>query len=122
MSAEHEQERQRLLQEQQLAAQQLQSAKERSWLLLEQKNLVELTLSHVKEVTKNMYNVAPEVEDWGESWNKLVALEKSVGEQFTVIQVFRTSLEKDSSQLTKVKCAFSCMILKFTNSCFDVYR
>lgn len=102
MSEEHEQERQRLLQEQQLAAQQLQSAKERSWLLLEQKGLVELTIAHLKELGKLIPSVSIAIENWGEAISKTFALEKSAAEQFTVIQVFRSSIDKDSKQMAKV--------------------
>jgi tRNA U34 5-carboxymethylaminomethyl modifying GTPase MnmE/TrmE len=107
MSEEHEQERQRLLQEQQLAAQQLQSAKERSWMLLEQKGLVELTVAHLKELSKVIQSVSTEIDNWSDVITKAFQLEKSAAEQFMVIQVFRSSIEKDSKQIAKVRCFLS---------------
>ncbi len=102
MSEEHEQERRRLLQVQQQAAQQLQSTKERSWLLLEQKGLVELTIAHVKELAKLSPSVSVDIDRWSESIGRIYALEKSAAEQYTVIQVFRSSIDKDGKQIVKV--------------------
>jgi hypothetical protein len=102
MSKEHEEERQRLLQEQQMAAQQLQNAKERSWLLLEQKALVELTLSHIRELSKGSSFLSPSLDNWTEALARVSTLEKSILELHTVIQVFRSSIEKDSINIAKV--------------------
>lgn len=54
LSVEYEEERKRLMQEQQHAAQQLQLAKERQWKILEEKSNVEITMAHVKELVKNL--------------------------------------------------------------------
>lgn len=102
MSQEHEEERKRLLQEQLLAAQQLQAAKERSWQLLKDKANLELTFSHVREISKNSKSICKELDQWMVVLSKLGGLEKSLSDQSTVIQVFRTSLEKESGNLLKV--------------------
>lgn len=102
MSAEYETERKRLLQEQQLAAQQLQIAKQRNWELLEQKAHLELTLSHVKDLVKSNPNAMLEIENWLLAISKLSQVEKATTDQYTVVQVFRSSIEKDSKNLLKV--------------------
>lgn len=105
MSTEYEEERKRLLQEQIVAAQQLQSAKERNWQLLKEKGNVELTLSHVREIGKNSPSICKELDQWSGILSKLGSLDKSISDQSTVITVFRTSLEKECTNLTKVQIA-----------------
>jgi hypothetical protein len=102
MSQEHEAERKRLLQEQLQAAQLLQAAKERSWQLLKDKANLELTFSHVREIAKSSKSICKELDQWMVVLSKLGGLEKSLSDQSTVIQVFRTSLEKESGNLLKV--------------------
>lgn len=110
ISQEYEHERNRLLQEQQIAAQQLRVAKERNWSLLEEKGQSELTISHVKEVCKAAASAVPSASHMEEQIDALqrqvMALEtqeKKAQDQQSVCAVFRSALEKDIQALLQVQ-------------------
>ncbi len=108
MSEEYEAERKRLIQEQHAAAQQLQSAKERNWLLLEQKAHLEMTVAHMRELSKETTSIGQEIDIWTSLLSKLSAMEKALTDQSTVVQVFKSALRKDTALLSKVStdCSF----------------
>lgn len=94
--------RQKLLQEQQNSALQLEKSRERNWKLLEEKGDIEITMSHVKEqVSSKDSKFAGVLRDWGNYLREIMKLEKELSEQDTVVQVYRSSLSKDSNELIK---------------------
>lgn len=105
ISKEYEQERNRLLQEQQAAAQQLKAAKERNWSLLEEKGQCELTISHVKEICKaaNATTMEDHIDALQRQVLALETHEKKAQDQQSVCAVFRVALEKDIQALLQVQ-------------------
>eukprot|EP01038_Epipyxis_sp_PR26KG_P007305 gene7305-9952_t len=100
-SQEYEKERQVLLMEQQNAAKQLENAKERNWKLIEQKGDLEITLGHVKDLTRKSNMNTSLIIGWQSTLKNIVRLEQQLAEQDTVVQVYRTALEKDNEALIK---------------------
>lgn len=110
ISKEYEQERNRLLQEQQAAAQQLRAAKERNWNLLEEKGEAELSISHVKEICKaapvsfSTTNLEEQVDTLLRQLLAFESQEKKAQDQQSICDVFRNALEKDVNGLLQLKC------------------
>jgi hypothetical protein len=95
-----------MLIDQQNAARQFEAARLRSWALLEQKGDLEITLSHVRTLVADKLSntfVATLISQYTEFLKEVSALERQLTEQDTVVQVYRTSLEKDSKALIVVR-------------------
>ena len=106
MSAEYERDRQQLLVEQQNAARQFEAARQRNWALLEQKRDLDITLSHVRTLVTDKLahtSIAQLLQQWGEALREVSALERALAEQDTVVQVYRTTLERDSQAIVLVR-------------------
>ena len=104
-SEEYERERQALLIEQQNAARQFEAARQRNWMLLEQKGDLEISLSHVRTLTSDRLSQAPVgvlLAQWTEQLREVSTLERKLVEQETVVQVYRGSLEKDCQAVVQV--------------------
>lgn len=101
ISEQHENERRRLLSEQEAAAQQLNQQIETTWKLLSDKCDLELTLSHVREVAQRSNN--SEAVELCSKWigllKDLQRQETSLSEQETVVLVYRNSLLADARNL-----------------------
>jgi hypothetical protein len=105
LSEEYERDRQALLIEQQNAARQFEAARQRNWALLEQKEDLEITLSHVRTLLADRLAHTPVtglVGHWAEGLREVAQLERRLAEQDTVVQMYRSSLEKDSQALVQV--------------------
>jgi chromosome segregation ATPase len=105
LSEEYERDRQALLIEQQNAARQFEAARQRNWALLEQKEDLEITLGHVRTLLVDRLAhtpVAGLVGQWAEGLREVAQLERRLAEQDTVVQMYRSSLEKDSQALVQV--------------------
>ena len=106
ISQEYEQERKRLEAEQRAAARELEVNKERNWRLLEEKGDIEMSISHIRILIKNI-NWIPDGESKVGSWvnlfKDLTRLEQKLSEQDMIVQVYRTALEKDCSAILKVR-------------------
>eukprot|EP01034_Spumella_vulgaris_P021448 gene21448-27481_t len=107
VSAEYERDRAQLAAEQASAARMLETAKERNWALIEQKGDLDITLSHVRDLasrTSSDFSTATLtslLSQWTAQWREITLLERALSEQDTIVQVYRTSLEKDSQALIK---------------------
>jgi kinesin family protein 1/kinesin family protein 3/17 len=105
MSEEYERDRQQMMIDQQNAARQLEAARLRNWILLEQKDDLEITLNHVKTLFNErmiLSKAAILIHQWMDSLRDVTSLERSLIEHDTVMHVYRSSLEKDSQLLVKV--------------------
>lgn len=112
MSEEHERDRQQLLIDQQNAARQFEAARLRNWALMEQKGDLDITLSHVRALVTDRLSqstVALLLVQWTEALREVSVLERKLGEQDTVVQVYRSSLGKDSHKLLQVSFFWSCL-------------
>ena len=76
----------------------------------EQKGDLDITLSHVKDIVSRAVETSSSspllpslLTQWTAQWREITLLERALGEQDTIVQVYRTSLEKDSQALIKVK-------------------
>jgi hypothetical protein len=113
LSEEYERDRQALLIEQQNAARQFEAARQRNWALLEQKEDLEITLGHVRTLLADRLAhtpVAGLVGQWAEGLREVAQLERRLAEQDTVVQMYRSSLEKDSQALVQVT---ACTVVRF---------
>lgn len=81
--------------------------------MLEDKNDVDLSIMHVKEISKRD-EFTSILSSWQLALKELTKLEQRVGEQFTVVQVYRTALDKDCSTLLKVN--FTILFVERSNS------
>jgi hypothetical protein len=70
--------------------------------LLEEKNDIDMSLGHVRELAKRDPPVSAQLNAWMARLRELTKLEQSLGEQDMVVQVYRTALEKDSATLLQV--------------------
>jgi len=105
MSEEYERDRQQMMIDQQNAARQLEAARLRNWILLEQKDDLEITLNHVKTLFNErmiLSKAAILIHQWIDSLRDVTSLERLLNEHDTVMHVYRSSLEKDSQLLVKV--------------------
>lgn len=75
---------------------------ERNWQLLEDKNNLEMSINYIKEISINDNIVSQYLLDWNLALKKIQDLEMSLMEQHTVVQVYRSALEKDNKELVKV--------------------
>lgn len=117
MSEEYERDRQQMMIDQQNAARQLEAARLRNWVLLEQKDDLEITLNHVKTLFNErmiLSKAAILIHQWMDSLKDITSLERSLNEHDTVMHVYRSSLEKDSQLLVKV-------IILYIHSCIYAY-
>jgi hypothetical protein len=120
LSKEYEEERKRLLNEQQIASQQLKDTKARQWILLEEKSNVEMTIAHLKEIIRTALTsqqllvslnqgkegggdaILEEIEKWNTYLVKLTGFEKASLDQCTIIQIFKSAMIKDCETVKKV--------------------
>ena len=105
MSEEYERDRQALLIEQQNAARQFEAARQRNWALLEQKGDLEVTLGHVRSLVTDRLAQSPVavlLAQWTDGLKEVAVLERRLVEQDTVVQVYRSTLERDSQALVQV--------------------
>jgi seryl-tRNA synthetase len=119
LSKEYEEERKRLLNEQQIASQQLKDTKARQWILLEEKSNVEMTIAHLKEIIRTALSsqqqllldqgkegggdaILEEIEKWNTYLVKLTGFEKASLDQCTIIQIFKSAMIKDCETVKKV--------------------
>jgi flagellar motility protein MotE (MotC chaperone) len=127
LSKEYEEERKRLLFEQQMASQQLKDTKARQWVLLEEKSNVEMTIAHLKEIIRTALTslseqrkevegvgdaILEEIEKWNNYLTKLTGFEKASLDQCTVIQIFKNAIIKDCETVKKVN-PFVFVLLSF---------
>lgn len=67
-------------------------------------------MSHVKEISTTNPRMSRFLADWSASLKGICLLEQSLSEHHTVVQVYRSALEKDKAELLKVKntlCTFT---------------
>lgn len=102
ISQDYEKDRLRMIQEQKNAAKQLQTAKERNWKLLEDKGDLDLSINHVKGISKKFFAIASALDHWYKALAEITGKTQELTELDTVTQVYRSSIEKDSSALIKV--------------------
>lgn len=63
--------------------------------MLEEKGDLELSLMHLKETARREANLSASLDAWINMLRKVTDIEQRVGEQFTVVQVYTSALEKD---------------------------
>lgn len=78
--------------------------REKNWQLLEDKNDIDMTLSHVKELlngvkTENCPKLLELLSAWSVSIKTISQLEQKLGEQDTMVDVYRSALQKDALTL-----------------------
>lgn len=101
-SEQYERERRRLETEQREAAERLARQMEEKWALLEEKNDIELSVSHMKEILKQSTGDAiSRVAQWQQKFKEIIKLESDLHEQYTVVSVYKTSLLLDAKSLVK---------------------
>jgi kinesin family protein 1/kinesin family protein 3/17 len=100
-SEEFEKERKRLETEQKADAKKSVITREKEWLLLEQKGDLDLSLNHLNEVSKTNVDLSLKFTDWGVLLKEIIRLEGSLGEQYTVVNIYRSALEGDNKELMK---------------------
>ena len=76
---------------------------ERNWQLLEEKDDLELSMNHIKEISINDSSISKYLLDWNLSLKNIKDMEINLREQYTVIEVYRSAIEKDMKELFKVK-------------------
>lgn len=102
MSEEYEKERKRMDAEQKAAARQLEVARETNWRILEEKNDIDLSIGHVKGISKKHPSIFEKLSYWQSSFRDLLRLEQRMNEEDTVVQVYRSALDKETMALVKV--------------------
>ena len=102
ISEEHERERLRLQAEQEAAERELNEQRERQWALMEEKGDIDLAVTNVRETVKKNARLSADIQSWQFSLRDTTRLEQQLGEQDTVVDVYRTSLLKDGEVLFKV--------------------
>lgn len=112
VSADHEKERIRLEREQQQFQQQLSQQREDNWRLLETKGDMDLSITHLKDLLRI---VQPEggvdrIGAWTSDLRDIIKLESELSEQYTVIDVYQSSLLRDSESLLREKVFYSLQI------------
>lgn len=101
MSEDHDLERRRLEAEQRAAERELEATRERNWKMLEDKGDIELSITHLKGMVKKVPEVTEQTSLWLIAFKNLIKLEQKLNEQDTVVQVYRTALEKDCNAILK---------------------
>lgn len=109
ISQDHERERAKLEREQQEAQKLLNKQREDSWRLLETKGDVELSISHVKDLLRVAQpdGGIDRISSWTLELRDILKLESELSEQYTVIDVYQSSLLRDSEMLLKDKVSTS---------------
>jgi hypothetical protein len=79
-----------------------QVAREKNWKMLEDKGDLDLLLMQVKDMCRKHTEAHAHVASWQSSLGEIVKLERRVSEQYTVVCVYRSALDKDSNQVLKV--------------------
>jgi transcription initiation factor IIF auxiliary subunit len=101
-SEQYERDRQLLENEQRDAAERLAKQMEEKWALLEEKNDIDLSVSHMKEILKQSSGDAiSRVSQWQQKFKEIVKLESDLHEQYTVASVYKASLLTDAKSLVK---------------------
>ena len=77
--------------------------KERNWELLEEKDDLEISINHIKEILINDSSMSKYLFDWNSALKNIKDMENNLREQYTVIQIYRGAIEKDMKELFKVK-------------------
>ncbi len=103
LSEEHLEEMRRLKVEQEAAAQELKATRDRNWKLLEDKEDLELSITHLRGIVKGSPLLNDKVAAWMSLFRNVMKSEKQLHEQGTIIPVYRSALEKDCNSLIKVK-------------------
>jgi hypothetical protein len=101
-SEEFEKNRLQLLEEQRNTTKQLEASRERNWKLLEDKNDLEISISHVKELSTKDAKMSGAIKECGVHLREILKLERSLSEQDTIVQVYRVAVHKDSRDIIKV--------------------
>jgi hypothetical protein len=109
VSEDHERERTRLEREQQEAQKLLAQQREDSWRLLETKGDVELSITHVRDLLRLAQpdGGLDRVSTWTMELKDILKLESELSEQYTVIDVYQSSLLRDSETILKDKVSSS---------------
>ena len=68
---------------------------ERNWELLEEKDDLEVSMNHIKEISMNDSSMSKHVFDWNSGLKNIKDMENNLREQYTVIQIYRSATEKD---------------------------
>ena len=76
---------------------------DRNWRLLEEKGDLDLSLSHIKEISSYDDRIARHLIVWSDSLRNIALQEQSLSEHYTVVQVYRSALEKDNRELFRVR-------------------
>lgn len=103
ISEQYDRERKKLAEEQEAAEKELREQRERNWKLLEEKGDLELALSHVRENVKKDATLLSGVNTWLSSLKEITKKEQQLGEQDTVVDVYRSSVVKDCQNLLKAQ-------------------
>eukprot|EP01041_Mallomonas_annulata_P001819 gene1819-3526_t len=101
VSADHEKERRRLQKEQDQAVRESRKQKERAWKLLEDKSDLELAMIHVRDIARRDSNILAFITQWQLNLKEISRLEQQLGEQDTVVDIYRSSVHKDTDVLIK---------------------
>lgn len=109
ISEDFEKERKRLKIEQRADARNSDATREKNWQLLEEKRDLDLSLNHLKEVSKGNIDIPVHVSssltNWAVLLKEIIRLEGSLGEQFTVVNIYRSALERDNKELLRTLVA-----------------
>jgi hypothetical protein len=93
--------------------------------MLAEKADIELSLMHVKEISRKELDVAPCIEQWQAKLREVTALQQRVAEQFTVVQVYRSALDKDFITLLRVwaccSCAGDCLFIHLLSTFYFAF-
>lgn len=102
-SEEHEKERVRLEREQLEVQRKIAQQREDNWRLLENKGDLELSIGHLRDLLRA---AQPEggtdlLGTWSAELREILKLEADLAEQYTVIDVYRSSVARDGEALAK---------------------
>jgi hypothetical protein len=75
--------------------------------MLEEKGDLDLCLMQVKDMSRKHTEAHILITAWQATMAEITKLEQRVTEQYTMVQVYRSALEKDYSQVLKVSAYFS---------------
>jgi hypothetical protein len=115
ISKDHERDRARLEREQQESQKLLAKQREDSWRLLETKGDLELSISHVKDLLRVVQpdGGTDRISSWMVELREILKLEAELSEQYTVVDVYQSSLLRDSEAALKDKVPFLSPFLSF---------
>lgn len=108
ISKDHERDRARLEREQQESQKLLAKQREDSWRLLETKGDLELSISHVKDLLRVAQpdGGTDRISSWMIELRDILKLEAELSEQYTVVEVYQSSLFRDCDSALKNKVSF----------------